>query len=871
MSMNRVRTARELVLSAGKVPAIAAAVCLLAPAFAARADEGSYGVQVAQADNPRDPMRGGGGGAAVNADSKVKVSDQMTVDLHVKDEDLANVLELLSIQTQKNIIASKNVGGKVTATLYGVTFYQALDSILHVNGYGYLEDGNFIYVYTRQELQEIEKALKKRVAKVIKLNYLNANDAAEFVKDLLSTDGGTIKTNAVTKAGSEKPAFSSDEYALAATLVVYDYEENIEAIEALIKELDTKPAQVLVEATILQATLNEANAWGVDFSIIGDIDFLDFASSGGPLGAAGALIRGGSGSTGVSPADNQATAITTGTGNVSGPGTLKVGIVGGDVAIFLRMLDQITDTSILSNPKILALNRQPARVLVGRRVGYLSTTSSETSTTQTVEFLDTGTQLYFRPFVGKDGDIRMELKPQVSEAEIRDVTDATGAVVTIPDEITQELVTNVNVHDGQTVVLGGLFREATTLTRRQVPFLGDIPIVGAAFRGNDDSTVRSEIIFLITPSIVSEQVLTDAADRAEDDIVRLRAGSRQGLLPWSRERMTSAHNVEAERLLREGNSQRALYHVQRSLALNPLQPDVYALREKIINEREIWPMNSLLNETIHGEAQKRIQSIPDAPAPEYYHTPDKHHNLPRREMNSDAFSQNIYSGPYTTFASANGSTAATPYQTTASAPFTDEYAFFSPTGTSSTGQMQTFPATPTTGEQAAATTTQQQQTGPQTEAQLQQDSVAAVKRVLPALRGQIDLYSVMNDGALPDLGHGSGSSGWQSLVDSQMIRTAPVNPWIGGPNASKVVIGAAPDTKFHTNYGWIYNPQTGQLWAAGFDAKEAPLDRFAAAQPTTNTSVATTTTPATKSDTVVEPMKEVPAQPTLSGVETDGE
>src|SRR5262249_23249315 len=129
-------------------------------------------------------------------------------------------------------------------------------------------------------------------------------------------------------------------------------------------------------------------------------------------------------------------------GNTAGPATLKVGIVSNDVAVFMRLLDEVTDTTLLSHPQIMALNRQAARVLVGRKVGYLNTTSTDTATTQTVEFLDTGTQLYFRPFVTNEGMIRMELKPQVSEAVIRDTKDATGAAVTIPDEITNELVTN---------------------------------------------------------------------------------------------------------------------------------------------------------------------------------------------------------------------------------------------------------------------------------------------------------------------------------------------------------------------------------------------------------------------------------------------
>src|SRR5204862_638788 len=126
-----------------------------------------------------------------------------------------------------------------------------------------------------------------------------------------------------------------------------------------------------------------------------------------------------------------------------------------DVAAFIRMLDEVSNTTIISRPNILCLNRQSGHVLVGRKVGYLNTTSTDTTTTQTVEFLDTGTQLYFRPFVSADGMIRMELKPKVSEAVIRNVTNSGGAAVTIPDEISNELTTNVMVRDGQTVVLGG--------------------------------------------------------------------------------------------------------------------------------------------------------------------------------------------------------------------------------------------------------------------------------------------------------------------------------------------------------------------------------------------------------------------------------
>ncbi|MFG0260300.1 MAG: hypothetical protein ACF8LK_08100, partial [Phycisphaerales bacterium JB041] len=531
--------------------------------------------------------------------------ENMTVELHVQDEELTNVLQMLSLQSERNIVASNDVSARVTANLYGVTFHEALDAILHVNGYGYIEKGNFIYVYPAEVLEQIEQASRQVEGKVFNLNFISAVDAADFVTPLLS-ESGEIKTNGETAAWSDPTSpTGNEEFASLSTLIVYDYPENIEAVSRMLTSLDTRPAQILVEATIVQTTLTEANAFGVDFSIIADFDYADFAS---PLGAVDALFDGNDGSSRV-PADGGATGIVGTPGNTSGPGTFKAGVVSNDVSVFLKLLNEITSTTIISNPKVVTLNRQPGRVLVGRKVGYLQTTSTDTSTTQSVEFLDTGTQLNFRPFVTGEGIIRMELKPQVSEAALRSTTDVVGSVVTIPDEITNELVANVMVPDGHTIVLGGLFREATTTSRRQVPVLGDIPILGTAFRGHDDDIDRQEIIFMITPSIVSDQVLVDQGLRGENSVERVRAGAREGTLPFSQTRQAAQLVVEAEHLAAEGKTDAALHCVRRALHLVPGNTDAIALREKLVNERDIWPSASVLENIIKGDAEETRHNI----------------------------------------------------------------------------------------------------------------------------------------------------------------------------------------------------------------------------------------------------------------------
>ena len=132
-----------------------------------------------------------------------------------------------------------------------------------------------------------------------------------------------------------------------------------------------------------------------------------------------------------------------------------------------------------------------------------------------------------------------------------------------------------------------------------------------------------------------------------------------------------------------------------------------------------------------------------------------------------------------------------------------------------------------------------------------------VRAALPGLRGQIDLFSLMNSGQQPQLGS-TDNNGWTDLVNAQLLKDVPANPYVGGPNASKVVVGEKPDDTFQANYGWIFNPKTHNLWAAGFDAKDRPLSK---------TPTATASKPATN----VQPAAPAIAAPATAGVDTDNQ
>ncbi len=521
----------------------------------------------------------------------VNVSNFGQIDLHVKDLDLTKVLQLLSIQSEKNIIASRNVAGSVSADLYGVDFYDALDAILHPNGFGYEEQGQFIYVYTADELKTRKEAERQTVYKVVRLSYLAGADAATFVQPLLSSNG-SVAVSADAEQGFQ-PSVSdggANSFAHSDTLLINDYPENVDRIVDVLKQIDVRPKQVLIEATILQTSLTEANAFGVDFSIFADLDVLDFTT---PLGAFDQFLSN-------TPRADSGQVISSSPGNVAnGSATMKLGVINDNVAVFIRALDQVTDTNVIARPRMLVLNRQKADLLIGEKLGYISTNASETSTTQTVEFLDVGTQLTVRPFIGEDDFIRLELRPSISDGATQVVQN-----LVIPNTTTAELTTNVMLRSGQTAVLGGLFKEDNTVDKKQVPGVGDVPIIKNAFKGQDDTVTRSEVIFLIKPTVMKDKYLAEMGDDAAEGITQSRIGIRDGLLPWSRTKMVSWQMRQAHEAMEAGDNDKAKWHADMALYLDPTVVEAREMREDISGNAGYDQRFSILDEVV-GETLKK--------------------------------------------------------------------------------------------------------------------------------------------------------------------------------------------------------------------------------------------------------------------------
>jgi len=481
-----------------------------------------------------------------------------------KNKSIREGLRILQARFQKNIVPSSKVDGPLTVSrLYNVSFEEALEAILGPS-FKYEIEGNFIKVYTAEEYKQIKEDRSRMVYKTFTLYYISAAEALKLVTPVLSGSGMVQSSTAALTGVPTDESISAamndggDNLAANDMLIVFDYPENMVKVEEVIRQIDVRPKQVLVEAAILSVRLNEDTQFGIDWqtlkgtvSGIGDIgkgtsDF--FKNAGSSL--------------------------------VDKTGGLTVGTVIDDIGIFIRAVEEITDVTILAKPKILAVNKQLGQVYIGQKLGYREgNVVGEGGVIQegSVKYLDTGTKLSFRPYIGNDGYIRMDIHPKDSTGELN--------VENIPDETAAELVTNIIVKDGQTIVIGGLFRDKITSKKTKVPVLGDIPLLGLAFRGTSDSVERNEVIVLLTPHIIHEPEEASGHERAQD-ANRARYGAKEQMQWISRSRIAEEYYEKASKYYFEGHNLAALKELDIALYLYPTNLEARRLKERILVEED---------------------------------------------------------------------------------------------------------------------------------------------------------------------------------------------------------------------------------------------------------------------------------------------
>jgi type IV pilus assembly protein PilQ len=412
--------------------------------------------------------------------------------LNFQNIEVRAVLQLIADFTGLNLVASDTVGGTITLRLQNVPWDQALELILKTKGLDKRKVGNVLLIAPADEIaarEKLELETNRQVAalapvrlEVVQINYAKASD----IVNLLSQDKELI---------SDRGFISSDER--TNTISVRETAEKLEQIRKLIATWDVSVRQVLIEARIVRARSNIAEEMGIQWGGGGlDRNGSNLFRIGGSTTTLTELsdIANGSGDGITFP---NALAVDLGVTRTN-TSSLAIGFGSDNYLIDMELSAFESDGKgeIVAQPKIVAANRQTAVIKSGEEIPYQEASSSGATS---ISFKEAVLSLEVTPQITPDDKIIMDLKIN---------QDNRGTVTAgIPSIETNEVVTQVLVGNGETVVLGGIFQSEKTTTVTKTPFLGDIPYLGALFKKTENIDERAELLIFITPKLLKDGVI----------------------------------------------------------------------------------------------------------------------------------------------------------------------------------------------------------------------------------------------------------------------------------------------------------------------------------------------------------------------------
>ncbi len=367
-----------------------------------------------------------------------------TISLSVRYADIAEVFEMLSREGRANILLSSAVSGDVSVNLYDVTLDQAVRTVAAAAGFAVEEDDGTYYVVTREEAgKDIAGGLTQ--VRSFKVQYSDPNLVTEIIKNHLSRYGK------VTALPDRK------------LLIVEDLPDFLDRVDRILHELDRQPIQILIEARILEISLDASDTYGVDWRKL-----FPSQDGGGVVGIQGFT-------------------------STTAPG-LFFSLFNSNIEAVLNALTSKGRVQTLSTPKLLALEHEEAEVIIGEEIGYRVTTTINQISTESVEFLETGVIMRVSSYVDRDGRIMMDIHPEVSSGTI--------TLDGVPSKKSTEVTTQLLAEDGETIFIGGLIRNTASKRRDGVPFISDVPVIGKLFGGGEELLLKTETVVLITPRVI---------------------------------------------------------------------------------------------------------------------------------------------------------------------------------------------------------------------------------------------------------------------------------------------------------------------------------------------------------------------------------
>ena len=377
------------------------------------------------------------------------------------------------------------------------------------------ESGSLVVIDTPQNIEEIGKAIediesKKTVIKVFDLKYANAKVIADKLKEQITKKGiGFVQADEATNQ-----------------VVVRTLPERIEEIEKIVKELDKKTKEVLIDAKIVKITFSRELTRGIEWeglfdvarkyglTYIGSYPFSSVSHTTTSSWRSRKQVWQDTGYVGSYPFSGTAFNYSN-SGPVVGVEKLHVGVIGKhDVDALFKYLNTLGETKIVANPKLAVVNNQEARIHIGEKQAYITNTTTQTASTTTVAeevtFVDTGIQLALTPTINEEGFVTIKLKPEISSVVSYLVTASNNK---IPIITTSTAETTVIVKNATTIIIGGLKEEKEEKSSKEVPVLSKIPMIGSLFSSKTKAKIRSELLILVTPHIIKGDELTTGYQR----------------------------------------------------------------------------------------------------------------------------------------------------------------------------------------------------------------------------------------------------------------------------------------------------------------------------------------------------------------------
>ncbi len=428
------------------------------------------------------------------------------ISMDFQNANLKTVLKVFSQQSGLNFVASEAVKDR-TVTIYfdNVTVEDALNHLMIANRLEYdMKPGSNIFIVKESGKPTVDTITKIYELKFAQLATISGDEAGGGGKKECDAEIVTVLKGLLTENGKIIADKRSN------SLIIKDVSSQFEIIEKVLDKLDIRTPQVMIEAEILETTTAVTDQLGMNWTGA-------FGTYAGPVLSTrwpfkGALL-------------DKDLIASNGSLTMSGAG------------FALTALLSNSDTKILARPKVLTMNNEKATIELTSQTAIASVTAttdtgSSATTTSQAERVETGVTLEVTPQINKDGYITMQIQPKVIVPVLSSFFTGSSGSNKFVDPQTRTTKTTVRVKDGETIIIGGLISKNDTYGFEKIPFLGDIPFLGLAFRYKADEKSDKELIVFITPKVVKEipELMGKISEREQDKPQAIREKEINSLL-----------------------------------------------------------------------------------------------------------------------------------------------------------------------------------------------------------------------------------------------------------------------------------------------------------------------------------------------------